>query len=287
MNINVVIQQTLYGISLGLVNALIALGFNLTYGLNRVINFSHGAFYMLGAYLTFTIISMYENFWLGILISTAIIALVAFFVEDLLIKRLYGKDIDVSIIVTYAILLTITSIIKAVWGLKAKNVNVPEFLRGQFVIGNASLPFYYIFVATISCIAFVVLYFVINKTLLGKIIKAGIESKERVESLGININLIFKLNFVIGSVIAAFAGGIVSPLILIEPTIGQTIILSCFAVVVLGGLGSIFGTLIGGVIIGLVLSYTAIFFPVMAEATMYILMAIVLLIRPKGLFGIE
>jgi branched-chain amino acid transport system permease protein len=284
---DIVIQQTLYGISLGLVNALIALGFNLTYGLNRVVNFSHGAFYALGAYLAFAIISMYENFWLGILISPAIVALVAFFVEDLLIKRLYGKDIDISIIVTYATLLIITSIIKAVWGLKAKNVNVPEILRGQLVIGNASLPFYYIFVAAISCIAFVALWFVINKTMLGKIIKAGIESKERVESLGININLIFKLNFVIGSTVAAFAGGIVSPLILIEPTIGQTIILSCFAIVVLGGFGSIFGALIGGLIIGLVLSYTAIFFPVMAEATMYILMAIVLLIRPRGLFGIE
>jgi len=287
MDIVYLIQQTLYGLSVGLTFALIALGFNLTYGLNRVLNFSHGAFYALGAYITFATVSIWQNFPLGLLVSTGITALLAFCVEVSLIRTLYGKDIVISVIVTYAVLLIVTGAIKMLWGLAPKMVNVPGSLKGQLLLGNIAFPIYYLFIMLISCIAFVVLWLIINKTMLGRIIRAGIESIDRVESLGINIHVIFRINFVIGSVLAALAGGLMAPLTLLEPTMGQVIILTCFAVVVLGGFGSIFGTLIGGAILGLTLSYVSIFSTVMAEASMYIFMATVLLIRPRGLFGIE
>ncbi|MBS7650741.1 MAG: branched-chain amino acid ABC transporter permease [Candidatus Bathyarchaeia archaeon] len=285
MDVTYILQQTILGLAIGLTFSMVAIGFSLTFGLSKVINLAHGAFYALGTYLTFAAMHLTNNFGLSLIVSTVSIGLASLLVEKILVNKLYGKDIDLSLIVTFSTLLVVSTMIKMVWGLDPKSVSPPQFLTTQIYVAGTTLPVYYLFLATCSLVLFIFVWAVINKTMLGRVIKAGSEDKDRVETLGINMGRVFTINYVFGGMLAALGGGLMAPLISIEPSIGSRIILLCFAVVVVGGMGSIFGTMLAGIIIGLSISYVTMFNAPMSEAAAYLVMALFLLIRPKGLLG--
>jgi len=280
-----IIQQTFLGITLGALFALIAIGFNLSFGLARIINIAHAGFYALAAYLTFTLVKLIGEFIVSVLISATIVSILSIPIERYLISKLYGKHIDLSLVVGFGVLFIVSSLIRYIWGLEPKSISPPPYISGQLFIGRIIIPVYYIFVTICSAIIFLLIWLVINKTMIGRIVKASIDDLERVCLLGINVYRIFTINYIISSFLAGLGGGIVAPLISIHPAIGPTIILICFSIVVVGGMGSIFGTLFAGIIVGLTISYTAILNPSIAEGVAYLLMAVVLIFRPQGIFG--
>jgi branched-chain amino acid transport system permease protein len=285
MELGYLLQQTMLGISIGLTFSMISIGFSITFGLSRIINLAHGAFYALGTYFIFSAMIVFNNYAFSLLLAVAGVGLISFFVERAIVSGLYGKDIDLSLITTFSILLVASTLIRVVWGLDPKSISPPAFLNVQISTGSFVFPAYYIFLAACSAAIFIIVWIIINKTMLGRIIKAGSEDKERVETLGINMGRVFTINYIFGSMLAALGGGLMAPLMSIEPSMGSRIVLLCFAVVVVGGMGSIFGTMLAGIIIGLSISYVTLVSPPMAEATAFLVMAVFLLFRPKGLLG--
>lgn len=285
MDIVSIFQQTIFGLVLGLNLAILSYGFSLTYGLSRIVNFAHGFFYVIGAYITYLFVSVYSNLFIGILLGALVTGCTALIIERVLIRRLYKESLGIGIIVTYAAALVGTSIIKYFFGLIPKALNVPKELSGPIYIGSIYISKYYLFLIICSLIVFGVCQIMLNKTMLGKIIRAGIANRERVLTLGINIDKILAINFFISGVLSGLSGGLISPIRYLDPGVGSTITTSCFAVVVVGGLGSFFGSLCGGIFLGLVISYASVFNPIMAEGISYLIMAIFLIVRPQGFFG--
>jgi len=284
LSLDFIIQQTILGIMVGTLYAAISIGFSLSFGLARIINIAHAGFYALAAYLTYAFITISDNFAFSIIFASLIVCSFSFLVEKSLISKVYGKHIDLSLVIGFGILFMISSLIKYIWTPEPKSLSPPAILSGQFFIGRITIPVYYIFILIASSCIYITTWIFVNKTMIGRTIKAGIDDLERVTLLGINISRIFTVNYVYSSFLAALGGGLMAPLISLHPAIGHAIILIMFSIVVVGGMGSIFGTLVAGIIVGLSISYTAIYNPSIAEGVAYLLMIIVLLIKPEGLF---
>jgi len=284
VSIDFIVQQTILGLMIGTLYAVISIGFSLSFGLARIINIAHAGFYALAAYLTYTFMVISNNFAFSVIFASLIISALSFLVERYLISKIYGKHIDLSLVIGFGILFVMSSVIKYIWTPEPKSFSPPPLLSGQIFVGRASIPVYYLFILIASFCIFIATWFFINKTMIGRTIKAGIDDLERVILLGININRLFTINYVFSSFLAAIGGALMGPLISLHPAIGHSTILLMFSIVVVGGMGSIFGTLVAGMIVGLSISYTAIYNPSIAEGMAYLLMVIVLLIKPEGLF---
>ena len=277
--------QIVNGLGLGMIYFLIAVGLTIIFGLLNFVNFAHGAFFLLGSYLCYTAVSLTGNFWLALLIAPLVVAALAWVVERLLIQRIYHLPHTFQILVTLGIALIIQEASVIIWGPVGKSVAVPEALRGVVVIGNFVYPHYRIFLIAFSAVIAVALWLLLERTRFGALVRAGSESTETVSLLGTNIFRLFSMTFALGVGLAGVAGVLFAPLRGAQPFVGPEILGMAFVVVVIGGMGSFGGALVGGLLVGVVQSVMTTLWPQGASLMIYGAMAAVILIRPYGLFG--
>jgi len=285
--LNLIIAQVFNGLVLGMIYVLLAMGLSIVWGMMDIINFAHGLFFALGAYFAYTLVSLTGNFWLCLIVVPLATALVGMFLERTLLRRLYGLNILYQILLTFGLALAGREIIILIYNPIGKSFYPPELLAGTIFISGVFFPKYRIFVFFVSILLTLGMWLFIEKTKYGSIIRAGTEDAEMVSSLGINISRVFLLIFGLGMAIAGFSGVLAAPIRGIEPYMGWLILGICFAVVVIGGMGSFAGAILGGLIVGLSQSLVALIMPSASIVIVFIVMAAILLIRPRGLMGIR
>ena len=277
--------QLLNGLGLGMIYFLIAVGLTIIFGLLNFVNFAHGAFFLLGAYLCYTAVAITGNFWLALLIAPLVVAALAWAVERLLIKRIYHLPHTFQILVTLGIALIIQEASVLIWGPVGKSIAVPPELRGVLIIGDFIYPYYRLFLIAFAALIGVGLWLLLERTRFGALVRAGSESTETVSLLGTNIFRLFSLTFALGVGLAGVAGVLFAPLRGAQPFVGPEILGIAFVVVVIGGMGSFGGALVGGLLVGVVQSMMTSLWPQGASLMIYGAMAAVILVRPYGLFG--
>jgi branched-chain amino acid transport system permease protein len=277
--------QILNGVGLGMIYFLLAIGLTIIFGLLNFVNFAHGAFFLLGAYLCAQVHAMTGNFWLSLLLAPLVVGILAWLVEKLLLYRTYHLPHMYQILVTLGLALIIQEGSIIYWGPVGINVSTPELLQGAVLLGSFAYPWYRLFVIVFAMVVALLLWILLEKTKFGALIRAGSENTEMVSLLGVNIFKLFSVTFGLGAVLAGMAGALVAPLRGAEPFMGTEALGIGFVVVVIGGMGSFVGALLGGILIGLVQSLASSLWPQGANIMIYGAMALVILLRPYGLFG--
>lgn len=285
--VNLIIAQIFNGLVLGMIYVLLAMGLSIVWGMMDIINFAHGLFFALGAYFAYTLVSVTGNFWLCLVVVPLATGLIGIFLEYTLLRRLYGLNILYQILLTFGVALAGREIIILIYNPIGKSFYPPDVFGGTIFISGIFFPKYRIFVFVVSIALTVCMWLFIEKTKYGSIIRAGTEDAEMVSSLGINISRVFLLIFGLSMAIAGFSGVLAAPIRGIEPYMGWLILGICFAVVVIGGMGSFAGAILGGLIVGLSQSLVALVMPSASIVIIFLVMAVILLIRPRGLMGIR
>ena len=281
------LDQLVNGVTLGMLYILVALGLNIILGLMGVINFSHGSFFMLGAYLTYQLNGAI-GFWPAILAAALIVGLLGMAFESTLIRPLYKRIPEYTLLLTFGTALIFTQIVRRVWGDDAVRVEQPAYIPQSITIGTYQLPFYKdVLLVLLTIVILTLVWLLLNKTNIGIIIRAGTRDAEMVKVLGINMPLMFTLVFGIGSFMAGLAGALAAPIYAVQPQLASQWIVLTFVIVIVGGIGSFWGAIVGGLLIGVLSSLMSLFFPPAVELTGYVIMGIILLVRPRGLFGVE
>ncbi|GLR26903.1 MULTISPECIES: branched-chain amino acid ABC transporter permease [Limnobacter] len=286
------IQAFMGQLLLGLVNgsfyAMLSLGLAVIFGLLNVINFAHGALYMLGALLTWMGMAYFGlNYWVMLVVAPLMVGVFGMIIERTLLKWLYKLDHLYGLLLTFGVTLMIEGIFRSIYGVSGQPYSTPELLRGVTNLGFMFLPNYRAWVVVASITVCMLTWFVIEKTKLGSYLRAGTENPKLVEAFGVNVPLMVTLTYGFGVALAAFAGVLSAPVIQISPLMGSHLIITVFAVVVIGGMGSILGAIVTGLVLGIVEGLTKVFYPELSATVVFIIMAIVLMIRPAGLFGRE
>ncbi len=282
---NVIVLQLFFGLALGSIFVLLASGLSIIYGLLDIVNFAHGTFAMLGAYAVFIAVSLSENFFIGIVSAIIIVGLIGVVIEYVLLKPLYGKDPLLPLLLTFGLSVAIPDLIKIIFGLIGKPINYPEALTGATVLGPLILPNYRLFIIFFTLAILISLWIFLKKSDLGMIIRASTRDSLMVQVLGVNVSRVWTIGFAIGIGLAALAGAIAVPTMAATPDMGVEMTMVAFVVTVVGGLGSLGGAIVGGLFIGLVVAITSFIAGEYATVSMYFCMAVILLIRPRGLFG--
>ena len=278
--------QVLNGVQYGMLLFLVASGLTLIFGIMGIINLAHGSFYMIGAYLAFSLSSLADNFWLALVGGVARAALLGAALEALFIKRLYQRDHLDQVLLTYGLILVFEELRSLAWGDDVHGVKIPEILAFSIPLTETLSYQAYRIAMSAACLAIAfALYWLIQHTRLGMKIRAGAENRSMVQSLGIDIGLLYRLVFALGVALAAFAGMLAAPVSSVFPGMGAQVLIVSFVVVVIGGLGSVKGALIAALAIGLVDTFGKVLLPQVAGMAVYLLMAAVLLWRPQGLYG--
>jgi branched-chain amino acid transport system permease protein len=274
------------GLIVGAFYALMALGLSLILNLSGVINFAHGGFLALGGYLAFTLIP-YVGFWGALIIAPFLTAILGLIVERVLIRRVYGRDPLYSLLLTFGLAFMFEDGTRYIWGAQSLPFQVPGWLMAPLSNEYFFLTGYRLFMVLTVAIAVIGLFMILGYTKLGIRIRAGTLDLETVSVLGVNVRILRKLNFGLGVYLAGLAGVLAVGQLGLQPTIGASLIMPSFVAIIVGGLGSLPGTLLGGLLIGVASGVTTVFFPSATEAVMYVMMAAVLLVRPRGLLGEE
>jgi len=282
---NVYLLQTINVIGLGMLYFLLAVGLSIVFGLLRFVNFAHGAFYVLGAYLCYQALQWGLDFWAALVLVPLCVALLGWLAEKLLLRRVYAKAHEFHILVTVGLALVVQELVIVFWGPLGNNVAAPELLQGIVVWGSFAYPKYRLFVIGLTAVLGALLWWVLEGTRLGSSVRAGSESTEMVSLLGIDVFRVFSLVFALGAGTAALAGVLAAPIRGADPFMGVEALGVAFVVVVVGGLGSFGGALVGGLLIGVVQSLMSTIWPEGASLMIYVAMAAVLLVRPHGLLG--
>jgi branched-chain amino acid transport system permease protein len=282
---NVIVLQLFFGLALGSIFVLLASGLSIIYGLLDIVNFAHGTFAMLGAYAVFVAVSLSESFLIGIVSAIVIVGLIGVVIEYILLKPLYGKDPLLPLLLTFGLSVAIPDLIKIIFGLIGKPINYPEAFSGATVLGPLILPNYRLFIILFTLAILISLWLFLKKSDLGMIIRASTRDSLMVQVLGVNVSRIWTIGFAIGIGLAALAGAIAVPTMAATPDMGVEMTMVAFVVTVVGGLGSLGGAIVGGLSIGLVVAITSFIAGEYATVSMYFCMAVILLIRPRGLFG--
>jgi len=277
--------QVLNSISLGMNLFIIAAGLTLIFGVLRVINFAHGAFYMIGAYACYSVIEATGNFWVGVLGAGVCLAGLTWGIERFLLRHLYSREPLMQLLFTFALVLILGDAVKLVWGTDQYSVPYPAGLEGAANLGIAYFPQYLLFLCGLGPVVAIGLWLVLEKTRWGRIIRAAAQDREMLAVLGINVPLVYTSVFVAGSTLAGIGGALVAPRIALTPGMDATIIVECFIVVIIGGLGSLWGSFSGALILGFVTVFGTVLVPEGDIVLPYVLMIAVLLWRPWGLFG--
>lgn len=277
--------QILNGIGLGMVYFLLSVGLTLIFGLMRFVNFAHGAFYLIAAYLAFAITLWTGNFWIAMLLAPTTVAVLSIVIERLLLRHTYAMPHEAQILITFGVALLIQEVVIMVFGPLAHNVPTPPELTGVVFLGPYVYPAYRLFVVLVTALVALLLWLIVDKTKLGAILRAGSENTEMVGLLGINVSRVFMMTFALGGALAALAGVLISPIRGVEPFMSAEALGIAFVVIVVGGLGTLSGALVGGLLIGIVQSVMSTIWPGGAHLMIYAAMALVILMRPAGLLG--
>ena len=274
----------------GCILILVALGLSIVFGLMGIINFAHGIFYMLGAYAGWLTIQLTGSFWLALLTAPLAVGLVGVLVERGVLKRIYGtKNANFAgVLVTYGLAIMIPDLVRMTFGRPGKPFAIPEVLSGSlFRIGALDVHNYRVFILVVTAALLPLLWLLLNKTNLGLVIRAGTSDNLMVQLMGINVARTWTTTYALGAALAAFAGVITAPLVAVAPEMGGLVLIECFIVTVVGGMGTFLGVVAGGLLIGETLALTGMVYDVLADVVIYLAMALVLLVRPRGLFGQE
>ena len=284
------LAQALNGLSYGVLLFLLSVGLTLIFGMLDVVNLAHGSFYMLGAYAGLATIAATGSFWLALLVAPLTIGAVGVVVERLVLKRIYtAKNAAFAgVLVTYGLAIMIPDVIRMIFGRPGKPFAVPRLLEGSlFTLGATDVGGYRIFIVVVTAVLLPALWLLLNRTTLGLVIRAGTSDNLMVQLLGVNVGRVWTATYGMGAALAALAGVITAPLVAVAPEMGALILIECFIVTVVGGMGTFLGVVAGGLLIGEVLALTGLVWDVLADVVIYLLMALVLLVRPRGLFGQE
>jgi len=281
--IEVLISQVVNGLVLGFLYVLIAIGLTIIFGMLGIINFAHGAFFALGAYFAI-MLSSYIG-WAGFIVGPLIVGIIGMLTEVVLIRRLYGKEPLLSLIVTFGAALFIEAAIRLVWGAGGQPFSPPSILTGVVEFGPIVTTKYRVAVLVITAVILAAFWAFLRFTPYGRILRAGGRDPQMVSLLGINLPLVMTAAFGFGIALAAAAGALAAPLWSVKPNIAEAAVMPAFVTVTIGGLGSNLGAIVAGLLIGVTTALTIQFWPEASAAAMYILMTIVLLVRPRGLFG--
>jgi branched-chain amino acid transport system permease protein len=286
------IQAMLSQLLLGLVNgsfyAMLSLGLAVIFGLLNVINFAHGALYMMGAFFAWMGMQYFGlNYWVMLIVSPLLVGAIGIAIERTMLRWLYKLDHLYGLLLTFGITLLAEGMFRSFYGVSGQSYPVPDALAGGTNLGFMYLPNYRAWVVLASLVVCFATWFVIEKTKLGAYLRAGTENSKLVEAFGINVPLMVTLTYGFGVALAAFAGVLAAPVIQVSPLMGSNLIIIVFAVVVIGGMGSILGSILTGLGLGVIEGMTRVFYPEASATVVFVIMAIVLVIRPAGLFGKE
>jgi branched-chain amino acid transport system permease protein len=283
MDTQLLISGVIFGLSIGSIFFLLAIGLSLCFGLMRIISLDQLLYYSVGAYMTYTLNVATGSTWVGVLGGMAAAGLVSFGVERFVFLRIYERDIAFTMITSFGILFAGVGAIKYVWGLIPRPVPFP--IEAQVTILGTEIPVYRLIVIGISLLVYVGIWLFLNRTITGKAIRAGIEDVEHVEGLGVNVYRLFTITFIIAGALSGLAGGLHAPLIMVDPQMGLEVLAFVFMVVIIGGLGSIKGTLASAFIVGQVVSLGSLVYAPLAQMAPFATMLLILLIKPTGLYG--
>ncbi len=289
MDPSFVFAQSLSGLTAAMFLFLIASGLSLIFGVLRVLNFAHGTFYMLGAYAAYQIVQWIgagpEKFWISVIGAALAVAALGGLIEHLLFRRLYGKEELYQLLFTYALVLILGDVARIIWGTQQKSVSRPPGLTGSLSLMGATIPYYNLFIILLGPAIALTFWLVLQRTRVGRFIRAAALDRETLGALGVNVNALYMWVFVLASFLGGLGGALISPMRAIVPGMDTEVIVEAFVVVVIGGLGSFWGTFLGALIYGQVLSFGILFFPRFSIFAVFALMAAVLVIRPWGLLG--
>ena len=283
MSLQLLISGVIFGLSIGAIFFLMAIGLSLCFGLMRIISLDQLLYYAIGAYLTYSVSLASGSVWLGVLGGVAAAGVAALAVERLVFRRIYERELTFSMITSFGILIGGIGVIKYFWGVIPRPVPVP--LQAQIDIAGTEVPVYRVIVVVIAFLVYAGIWLFLNRTITGKAIRAGIEDVEHVEGLGINVSRLFTITFVIAGALSGLAGGLHAPLIMVDPQMGLEVLAFVFMVVIIGGLGSIKGTLVSAFVVGQVVSLGSLVYAPLAQMAPFAVMLLILLIRPTGLYG--
>jgi len=282
------LAQLLLGLINGASYAMLSLGLAIIFGLLNVINFAHGALYMMGAYVAWLLLArLGVGYWWALLLAPLAVALVGVLIERSFLRRLYHLDHLYGLLLTFGLALVIEGLFVNLFGVSGDNYDVPDLLSGGVRLGFMYLPYYRVWVIAAAAAACLATWYAIERTRLGAYLRAATENPKLVQAFGINVPLLLTLTFAYGVALAGLAGVLAAPLQAITPVMGANTIIVVFAVVVIGGLGSIMGSIVTGFALGVIEGLTKVFYPVGSAVVIFVIMAIVLLVRPAGLFGRE
>ena len=278
-------SQVLNGLATGTLYALMAVGLTLILGALNIPNFAHGVLFAFGAYFTYSVFKLTGSFYLGVLIGPLLVMAMGFVLEWQGVRRLYAAHHDYQLLFLFATALILQEVIIIIWGPVGFSVQPPASLQGAVNLGIVVYPKYRIAVLLFGVAIIMALYLFLNKTNLGAVLRAGIENREMVMVLGVDINKVFLATFCLGTYLAGLAGGLATPILGMTPTMGLDILPLCFVVVVVAGLGSIPGAIVAGILIGLSQGIATIWWPEATNVAVYVMMGLTIVLRPQGLFG--
>ena len=282
------LSQLLLGLVNGSFYAILSLGLAVIFGLLNVINFAHGALFMMGAVITWMAMNYFGiNYWVMLVVAPLIVGVFGVVIERLLLRWIYKLDHLYGLLLTLGLTLLVEGVFRSVYGVSGLGYDTPDLLSGGTNLGFMFLPNYRAWVVVASIAVCMVTWFVIEKTKLGAYLRAGTENPRLVEAFGVNVPVMITLTYAFGAALAAFAGVLSAPIYQVSPLMGQNLIIVVFAVVVIGGMGSIMGSILTGLGLGVVEGFTKVFYPEASSTVVFVIMVVVLLIRPAGLFGKE
>lgn len=280
--------QLLLGLVNGSFYAMLSLGLAVIFGLLNVINFAHGALYMMGAFLAWMGLNYFGiNYWIMLIVAPLLVGVFGIIIEKTMLQWLYRLDHLYGLLLTFGITLMLEGVFRSFYGVSGQPFTVPSQLAGATDLGFMILPNYRAWVVFASIMVCMATWFIIEKTRLGAYLRAGTENPKMVEAFGVNVPLMVTLTYGFGVALAGFAGVLAAPVLQVSPLMGSNLIIVVFAVVVIGGMGSILGSILTGLALGVIEGMTKVFYPELSATVVFIIMAIVLLIRPAGLFGRE
>ncbi|MEP9377218.1 branched-chain amino acid ABC transporter permease [Aquabacter sp. CN5-332] len=285
MTLDLILLQLFTGVALGTIFILVAVGLSLIFGLLTIVNFAHSQFFMLGAYVGVAVLAYTGNFWIALLVVPIAVGLIGMVCERFLIRPLYGRGIDYPLLLTFGLGLIILELVRIFAGTEGIPFNTPETLTGAVNLGVFFFPKYRLFLIGVTVLILIALWFFLEKTPYGLIIRAGARDQEIVQVLGVDVSKVWLIVFGIGTGLAALAGVLAAPIRGVFPEMGVPVLVEAFVVTVVGGMGSLLGAVIAGLAVGITVSMTSLFYPEMTTLSMFLLMAVVLVFRPRGLFG--
>ena len=283
MDAQLLVSGVIFGLSIGSIFFLVAIGLSLCFGLMRVISLDQLLYYSVGAYITYSVSVASGSVWLGVLCGMLAAAAASFAVERAIYRRIYDRDATFSMITSFGILIGGIGLIKLAWGVVPRPVAMP--LAAQVDVLGTDVPAYRLAVIVIAALVYVGIWLFLHRTIVGKAIRAGIENIEHVEALGINVSRLFTLTFIVAGMLSGLAGALHAPLIMVDPAMGLELLAFAFMVVIIGGLGSIKGTLVSALLVGQVVSLGSLVYAPLAQTAPFVVMLLILLVRPTGLYG--